>query len=193
MPDAPARSAMTLRQDSHPHVAQILFTPRQIASGVARLARAITRRNSAENVSELTLIAVANGALIFAADLLRHLPHPTRFDTVRVATYRDATAPAAAPDIQQFPRLDLHNRHILLVDDILDTVHHLKGVFCEKYTPASLQTCVLLDKPSRRQIPVSADFYGFQIPDHFVVGYGLDYAEHYRNLPCIGILNPPRS
>ncbi|MDR2429959.1 MAG: hypoxanthine phosphoribosyltransferase [Puniceicoccales bacterium] len=193
MSDATAAKMPPARGHSHPHLAQVLFTPRQIAVRVARLAHEITRSHAAAGPSGLTLVAVANGALVFAADLLRHLPHPTRFDLVRVSTYHDATAPAALPTVHQFPRLDLHNGHVLLVDDILDTghtLHHLQGIFRERYRPASLKTCVLLDKPARRRIAVNADFYGFQIPDHFVVGYGLDYAEHYRNLPCIGVLDP---
>ncbi|HEY9155107.1 MAG TPA: phosphoribosyltransferase family protein, partial [Opitutaceae bacterium] len=89
-------------------------------------------------------------------------------------------------------QLDISNRHVLLIDDILDTGKTLSAVVevIRKQDPASVRTCVLLDKIGRREVEFSADFVGFEIPDRFVVGYGLDFAERYRNLPCIGILRP---
>ena len=90
--------------------------------------------------------------------------------------------------------LDIRNRHVLIIDDILDTGKTMKLVagLVQKLHPASLRTCVLLDKVGRREVEFEADFVGFKIPDKFVIGYGLDFAERYRNLPCVGVLDPAR-
>jgi len=141
---------------------------------------------------EVTVIAVVNGAVFFTADLLRHLKTPVRLDCIRVSTYRNGTRPAGPPRILDSLQLDLEQRHVLLIDDILDTGRTLSVVVAEikRRKPASVRTCVLLDKKVRREVPLEADFVGFPIPDQFVVGYGLDFAERYRNLPCIGVLKP---
>jgi hypoxanthine phosphoribosyltransferase len=157
-----------------------------------------------ENISdvygdeEITVIAVINGAILFAADLLRVIPNPIRLDCVRVSSYKNGTSSQFKPQLLHGLQLDISNRHVLLIDDILDTGKTLSAVVevIRKQDPASVRTCVLLDKIGRREVEFSADFVGFEIPDRFVVGYGLDFAERYRNLPCIGILraqlqNPP--
>jgi hypoxanthine phosphoribosyltransferase len=119
-------------------------------------------------------------------------------DCVRVSSYKDEDRPVTEPEIIDQIRLDLTQQHVLLVDDILDTGCTLDKVtrILRAQKPASLHTCVLLNKKRRKQVRVTPDFVGFTIPDHFVVGYGLDFAERYRNLPCIGVLrselqNPP--
>jgi hypoxanthine phosphoribosyltransferase len=121
-----------------------------------------------------------------------------RLDTIRVSSYRNSTRPVGAPRILDSLQIDVENRHVLLIDDILDTGRTLSLVVAEmqKRKPATLRTCVLLDKKVRREVPIEADFVGFTIPDKFVVGYGLDFAERYRNLASIGVLkanlqNPP--
>lgn len=141
---------------------------------------------------ELTVISIINGALIFTADLIRKLTLPLQLDCIRVSSYRDSTRPEAAPRIMDRMRLDLRERHVLIIDDILDTGNTLSRVVAEisESQPASLRTCVLLDKKARREIQIDADLVGFEIPDEFVVGYGLDFAESYRHLPCIGVLKP---
>lgn len=141
---------------------------------------------------ELTVISIINGALIFTADLIRKLTLPLQLDCIRVSSYRSSTRPEAAPEIMDRMRLDLAGRHVLVIDDILDTGNTLSRVVSEisKAQPASLRTCVLLDKKARREIQIDADLVGFEIPDEFVVGYGLDFAESYRHLPCIGVLKP---
>jgi len=141
---------------------------------------------------EITVITIINGAIFFTADLLRQISNPIRLDCIRVSSYRNDTRSRGKPNLLYSLTLDITNRHVLLIDDILDTGKTLSVVveLIKKQHPASLRTCVLLDKKGRREVEFEADFVGFQIPDRFVVGYGLDFAERYRNLPCIGILKP---
>ena len=141
---------------------------------------------------EITVVAVINGAILFTADLLRTIDNPIRLDCIRISSYRNDTKSNGKPQVLGNLSLDLANRHVLLIDDILDTGKTLSLIvsMIQKLNPASVRTCVLLDKRGRREVEFEADFVGFQIPDKFVVGYGLDYAERYRNLPCIGVLKP---
>ena len=141
---------------------------------------------------DLAVIAIINGAIIFVADLIRQLKLSIQLDCIRVSSYRDETRPMQEPEVIDKIRLDLKGVDVLLIDDILDTGKTLSRV-CEifrKMKPASLRTCVLLDKQTTRSVDFEADFVGFQIPDEFAVGYGLDFAERYRQLPCIGVLKP---
>ena len=141
---------------------------------------------------EVTVIAIINGAILFTADLMRQIPNPIRLDCIRISSYRNDTKSHGKPRLLYNLTLDITNRHVLLIDDILDTGKTLAVVveLIKKQNPASVRTCVLLDKRGRREVEFEADFVGFQIPDRFVVGYGLDFAERYRNLPSIGILKP---
>lgn len=141
---------------------------------------------------EITVVAVINGAILFTADLLRQIENPIRLDCIRISSYRNETKSVGKPQVLSNLTLDLANRHVLLIDDILDTGKTLSLIvsMIQKLQPASVRTCVLLDKRGRREVEFEADLVGFQIPDKFVVGYGLDYAERYRNLPCIGVLKP---
>ncbi len=141
---------------------------------------------------EITVVSIINGAILFTADLLREIPNPIRLDCIRISSYRNDTKSEGQPKLLQSLTLDVANRHVLLIDDILDTGKTFSAVaaMLKKLNPASLRTCVLLDKRGRREVDFEADFVGFQIPDKFVVGYGLDFAERYRNLPCIGVLKP---
>jgi hypoxanthine phosphoribosyltransferase len=141
---------------------------------------------------EITIVAIINGAILFTADLIRAIKNPIRLDCVRISSYRNDTVSRGRPQLLHSLQLDVQNRHVLLIDDILDTGKTLSAVveLIGKQDPASVRTCVLLDKKGRREVEFEADFVGFEIPDRFVVGYGLDFAERYRNLPCIGILKP---
>lgn len=173
----------------HPDLERILVTEAAIKNRLKVLGAEISKAYGSE---ELTVIAVVNGAIFFTADLLRHLRTPVRLDCIRVSSYRNSTRPVGPPRILDSLQLDIEQRHVLLIDDILDTGRTLAVVVSEiqKRKPASVRTCVLLDKKVRREVPLEADFVGFPIPDQFVVGYGLDFAERYRNLPCIGVLKP---
>lgn len=166
---------------------RILFDETTIQNRVCALAREI---NSTYKKRELAIIAIANGAIIFTADLIRKLDLPVRLDCIHVTSYRNQTEPAHAPEIKDRIRLDIKGSDILLIDDILDTGNTLLKVSetIRQMKPNSLKTCVLLDKQSRRSVDIEADFVGFDIPDDFVVGYGLDFAERYRQLPYIGVL-----
>jgi hypoxanthine phosphoribosyltransferase len=157
-----------------------------------RLKRLGSDISAAYGNEEITVIAIINGAILFTADLLRQIANPIRIDCIRVSSYRNDTRSRGKPHLLHGLSLDITDRHVLLIDDILDTGKTLAVVvdLIKKANPASVRTCVLLDKKGRREVDFEADFVGFRIPDRFVVGYGLDFAERYRNLPCIGILKP---
>jgi hypoxanthine phosphoribosyltransferase len=149
---------------------------------------------------ELTVIAVLNGSLIFMADLVRRIPLPLKLDCLSVVSYHGktqtssevifklATASPSGGGQVVFP--DVVDRHILILDDILDSGHTLAAIpeKLETARPRSIRVCVLLSKKKQRARVVDADYVGFEIEDEFVVGYGLDFMERYRNLPCIGVL-----
>lgn len=139
---------------------------------------------------ELTVIAVLNGSLIFMADLLRRIPLPLKLDCLSAASYRGGAEPTGEVVFKQVALPDIAGRHILILDDILDSGHTLAAIREKLKTadPLSVRVCVLLRKKKTRQHPVDADYVGFEIEDEFVVGYGLDYMERYRNLPCVGVL-----
>lgn len=166
----------------------VLLTERQIRRRVRELAEELTRHYAGK---DLLVVPLLTGTLMFLADLLRHLTLPLRLDFLGVSSYGTGTVPGRLVLTKEL-RLEARGRHVLLVDDILDTGRTLAEVQARMAAlgPQSLRTCVLLDKPARRREPVQADYVGFVIPDLFVVGYGLDFAERYRNLPFIGVLHP---
>ena len=179
----------------HPDLESVMFTEDQIKQRVKSLGAELRKTYS---TGEFTIISIINGAVMFTADLMREIDNPVRLDCVRISSYGDKTLSLGAPQIVHSLTLDIAKRHVLLIDDILDTGKTLALVtgLIRKLKPASLRVCVLLDKQGRREVPAEADFVGLKIPDKFVVGYGLDFAERYRNLPCIGVLkselqNPP--
>ena len=135
--------------------------------------------------------SLLNGTVLFLADLIRHLSLPLRLDFIGVSSYGAGTESGELVFTKEL-RLDVRGRDVLLVDDILDTGKTLSRVIpkLRALKPRRIKVCVLLDKPSRRVEQVAADYVGFEIPDVFVVGYGLDYAEKYRNLPFVGVLKP---
>ena len=139
---------------------------------------------------QLTVIGVLRGAFIFMADLVRAIPRPLRCDFLGVRSYGDATVSSGIVEITSDLLLPIAGEHVLLVEDIVDTgltLQYLKEIL-EARHPASLQVCALLSKPSRRRVDVRLDFVGFEVPDRFVVGYGLDAAQNHRSLPYIGVL-----
>jgi hypoxanthine phosphoribosyltransferase len=175
----------------HPDLEEVLFTERQIRRRVKSLAREI---KAVYGQREFTIVSLINGAVMFTADLMREIDNPVRLDCIRVSSYGALTRSIGTPQVIHSLTLDIARRHVLIIDDILDTGKTLKLVrgLALKLKPASLRTCVLLDKKARREVDLEADFVGFEIPDKFVVGYGLDFAERYRNLPCIGVLRRGR-
>ena len=169
-------------------VASVLITETEIARRVRSLAREI---HSDFADREMVVVSLLNGTVMFLADLIRHLSLPLRLDFIGVSSYGAGTESGELVITKEL-RLDVRGRDVLLVDDILDTGRTIKRVHAKlrQLKPRRIKTCVLLDKPARRIEKVRADYVGFTIPDLFVVGYGLDYAERYRNLPFVGVLKP---
>lgn len=169
-------------------VERILITEDQIERRVRSLAREI---ESDFRGREMVVISLLNGTVMFLADLMRHLNLPLRLDFIGVSSYGTGTESGEIVFTKEL-RLDVRGRDVLLIDDILDTGRTLRQVLPRLRTlkPRRIKVCVLLDKPSRRIEKIHADYAGFEIPDYFVVGYGLDFAERYRNLPFVGVLHP---
>jgi hypoxanthine phosphoribosyltransferase len=177
------------KQFAHEDLETVLVSETAIKRRLKKLGEEISKAYGDE---EITIVAIINGAILFTADLIRLIKNPIRLDCVRISSYRNETRSHGKPQLLHSLQLDVANRHVLLIDDILDTGKTLSAVvdLIQKLAPASVRTCVLLDKKGRREVEFEADFVGFEIPDQFVVGYGLDFAERYRNLPCIGVLKP---
>ena len=177
------------KSPAHADLESILVSEQTIHRRLRKLGAEI---KAAYGEEEITVVAIINGAILFTADLLREIANPVRLDCIRISSYRNDTKSLGKPQLVHSLTLDIANRHVLLIDDILDTGKTLSMVvgLIRKLSPASVKVCVLLDKKGRREVPFEADFVGFEIPDKFVVGYGLDFAERYRNLPCIGVLKP---
>ncbi len=155
----------------HPDLAEVLLTEAQIRRRVKTIAREI---KAVYGDREFTIISLINGAVMFTSDLMREIDNPVRLDCIRVSSYGTRTKSIGTPQIIHSLTLDIAKRDVLLIDDILDTGKTLKLVsdLVLELKPASLRTCVLLDKKARREVPIEADFVGFEIPDKFVVGYG---------------------
>jgi hypoxanthine phosphoribosyltransferase len=178
----PAKSACPL----FPEIERILITEKQIAHRVRQLTRQLQKDFAGR---DLVIVSLLNGTVMFLADLVRHLSLPLRLDFIGVSSYGAGTESGELVFTKQL-RLDVRGRDVLVVDDILDTGRTLKRVLAvlRAHQPRRIKVCVLLEKKARRTENVRADYVGFQIPDLFVVGYGLDYAECYRNLPFVGVL-----
>jgi hypoxanthine phosphoribosyltransferase len=166
----------------------VLISDAQIARRVKTLAREIERDFTGRDV---VVVSLLNGTVMFLADLIRHFSMPLRLDFIGVSSYRQATESGNLVFTKEL-RLEVRGRDVLLVDDILDTGRTLTRVRqkLRVLKPRRIRTCVLLDKKARRVEKFEADYVGFDIPDEFVVGYGLDYAERYRQLPFLGVLHP---
>ncbi len=169
-------------------IQSVLFSRQCLARRVRSLAGQIEKDFAG---ADLVIVALLNGTVVFLADLLRQLSLPLRLDFIGVSSYGGGTESSDLVFTKEL-RLDVSGRDVLLVDDILDTGKTLSRVTARlrRLGPRQIKICVLLDKPSRRVEPVAADYVGFTMPNHFVVGYGLDYAEQYRNLPFVGVLHP---
>jgi hypoxanthine phosphoribosyltransferase len=169
-------------------VERVLITEGQIARRIFVMAREIERDFRGR---EMVVVSLLNGTVMFLADLMRHLSLPLRLDFMGVSSYGAGTESGELVFTKEL-RLDMRGRDVLLIDDILDTGRTLSRVLPKLHAlkPRRIKICVLLDKPSRRIENVKANYIGFEIPDYFVVGYGLDFAERYRNLPFVGVLHP---
>lgn len=167
----------------------VLFDEDQILEGINRVAADVT---AAYQGQDLTVVGVLKGSCIFVSDLVRRMPLPLELAFLAASSYRDGTT-SGELELNFFPaEHEIEGRRLLLVDDILDTgrtMSSLKREMLERGA-AEVKTCVFLDKPARRAVDLNADFRCFEVEDLFVVGYGLDYAGRYRNLPFVGALKP---
>lgn len=173
----------------HPDGKKILFTEEQLKLRVAALGKQISQDYAGK---EILAIGVLKGAMVFLSDLVRKISVPTHFDFISVSSYGSSTKSSGTVRFLKDLDQGIEGRHVLLVEDIIDTgltLSYLMENFKSR-KPASIALCSLLDKPSRRVKPVHLHYRGFTIPDEFVVGYGLDYNERYRNLPYIMVLHP---
>jgi hypoxanthine phosphoribosyltransferase len=167
---------------------RVLISRTQIADGVARIGQQITHDFAGESVM---LVGVLKGACLFLSDLARQIELDATFDFIAVRSYGTQKESAGEVQLIKDVTTPLEDKNVILVEDILDTgltFHFLQKLLLAR-KPRRLKFAALLDKPSRRQMPVQADYVGFQIPDEFVVGYGLDYAERFRNLPDICVFS----
>ena len=170
-------------------IERVLFTEQELKDRVAEIAAQIDRDYAGK---EPMLISVLRGSFIFMADLVRSITLPCTVDFMAVSSYGAGTTSSGQVKITKDLSESIEGRDIIVVEDILDSGNTLSYLFqlLQARHPASVRLCTLLDKPSHRTKPVTADYTGFTVEDLFVVGYGLDYAEKYRNLPYIGILKP---
>ncbi len=166
---------------------KILIPAEEIEKKIAELSEQLTAEYKEK---DLTIVAILNGSLIFLSDLVRHLPFPMRLDTLMADTYGAQTFPKTETKLLNSLKVDIKDRDVLIIDDIIDTGKTLQKVMedVNRFEPRSLKTCVLLDRPHRRQVGLQPDYHGFVVGNEFVVGYGLDFNNRYRNLPFIATL-----
>ena len=170
-------------------IAEVLLDEQAIARTVAGLGARIAKDYAGKDP---VLVSLLKGALPFLADLMRHVQIPLSLDFLEVSSYGAGTESSGVVRILKDLAQPIADRHVLVVEDIIDTGFTLRYVMehLEQQKPASVRLCTLLDKPARRIVPIEVHYRGVEIPDRFVVGYGLDYNERYRNLPFIGVLRP---
>ena len=174
----------------HDDIAYVLLDHDRIQQRIRQLAEQISRDYA--EINDLLLIGVLKGSLMFIVDLARSLQRHIKLDFIAISSYGQATKTSGIVRILKDLDTDIGNQHVLIVEDIVDsglTLAYLRESL-QRRNPASLRVCTLLNKPSRRRTDVQIDYSGFDIPNEFVVGYGLDYAERYRNLPYVGVLRP---
>lgn len=173
----------------HAQIGKVLLSAEQIAARVQELGHEISRDYQDKN---LLLVSVLKGSVVFVADLMRAITVPMELDFMSVSSYGRGVKTSGAVKIMKDLDIDMQGLDLLIVEDILDsgmTLSYLTKIL-QARRPNSIRIVTLLDKPERRTADVVADYTGFVVPDEFVVGYGLDYAEKYRNLPYVGVLRP---
>ena len=170
-------------------IKEILLTEEQIKNRIAELGKELSREYADKNP---LVVGVLKGVVVFYADMIRAMDIPCQLDFMWISSYKGTTS--TTMQVRQDVSADVEGRHVLILEDIFDTGNSLNFTVehLSKRNPASLKICTLLDKPERRNpaVTLKADWVGFTVPNEFVVGYGLDYNEHYRNLPFVGVLKP---
>lgn len=171
------------------NIAQVLVSSVAIQKRVKEMGEAISRDYAGKN---LLVVGILKGAIIFLADLVREISIPLQLDFMAVSSYGDATSTSGAVRILKDLEVAVEDKHLLIVEDIVDTGLTLNYLLenLKARRPLSVRACTILDKPERRLVDVNVDYCGFCIPDYFVVGYGLDYSQMYRHLPDICVLKP---
>ncbi|MBQ3485111.1 MAG: hypoxanthine phosphoribosyltransferase [Clostridia bacterium] len=170
-------------------LSRVLVSREEIAEAVSALGRKITEDYQGK---ELMLVGILKGAVVFFSDLVREIDLPLKMEFMAVSSYGASTKTTGVVNLVKDITVDITGMHVLIVEDIVDsgmTLSYLKKYLSTRGA-ASIRIATLLDKPERRRVDLKADYFCFTIPDEFVVGYGLDYAEKYRNLPDIGVLDP---
>lgn len=173
----------------HKDIEKILVTKEQIAARVKEIGEQITRDFEGESV---LMVGILRGAVVFFSELVKNVDLDVRFDFMVVSSYGASSVTSGEVRIIKDLSQPIEGMNVLIIEDIIDTGHTLKNLKKLLLTrnPKSLKIVSLLDKPSRRQVEMEGDYIGFEVPNEFVVGYGLDYGEKYRNLPEIGVLKP---
>lgn len=173
----------------HRDLCQVLYTREEIARRVEQLGAEITRDYQGKRP---IMVCILKGAVLFYSDLLRQIPLPLEMDFMAISSYGSGTSSLGQVEIKKDLDRSIEGRDVIIVEDIVDsglTLSQLQRLFLLR-GPASVRVVTLLNKPSRRRVALEPDYCGFEIEDCFVVGYGMDYAERYRNLPVIGVLKP---
>lgn len=173
-------------------LAEILFTEEQIAKRVEELAKEITAFYEGQGVKEIVVIGILRGSFVFMADLVRKIPLKQVIDFMAISSYGSGTISSGTVRVLRDVAENIAGKHVLIVEDIIDTgitLNSLREILWSK-NPESLCLCTFLNKPSRRQIDAHIDFCGYDVPDAFLVGYGLDYDGLYRELPVVAVLAP---
>lgn len=180
---------MAISSNMHDDIEETLISEADLQARVRELAAAIQRDYAGK---DLVLLGILRGAIMFMTDLARHLSMPLNMDFMAISSYGNATESSGVVRILKDLDDAIENKHVLIVEDIIDTGLTLRYLMeiLENRNPASLAVCALLDKVKEREKLIAPMYTGFEIPDRFVVGYGLDFAQKYRNLPYIGVLKP---
>ncbi len=168
-------------------VGELLYSPEDIKKRVKELGRQISEEYAGK---EIILVCILKGSYAFTADLAREIDVPCSIEFMQVSSYSNSTESSGSLKIIKDINVPVDGKHIVIIEDIIDTgitLNNLKKMFLTR-NPESIKLCAFLDKPSRRQAPIEADYVGYVVEDNFLVGYGLDYAQHFRNLPYIAIL-----
>ena len=169
---------------------RIVVSAEQIAEVCKNIGAQITKDYEGK---EIAFVSILNGAFAFTADILRNVDVDCTIDFMQVSTYGDSTSSAGTLKIKRDLSGDIEGKHVIILEDILDTGYTLRNLtnYLNSKNPASLKICTFIDKPARRTEDITADYYGFRFDeDLFLVGYGLDYAQKYRNLPYVALLKP---
>ena len=168
-------------------IEKVLIPEEELQAKIRELGAILTEEYKDKNP---IFLGILKGVVVFFADMIRAVPIKCQMDLIAVSSYGSGTTSSGKIKMEKDLSLDIEGRHVVILEDIIDSGNTLSHTieYLKSKNPASLKICTLLDKPARRKVKLEADYTGFTVPDEFLVGYGLDYAEQYRNLPCIGIL-----